>query len=184
MNRRRFACALLCLPALRGASAQAQPIDAGQSAEPPLAQAQSFGAIAPSSTSAGMVAPASTAAGELMFRALSLIGVRYRPGGNSPESGFDCSGFVSYLFREVMNIRLPRSADQIWQQGSEVAFETLEPGDLVFYNTLRRPFSHVGVYVGEGRFVHAPASGGMVRTESMHERYWARRWNGAKRIAA
>ena len=174
MNRRRFACALLCLPAVRGAWAQAQPVDAGQSAGPPLHQAPPVGVIAPTSTPAG----------ELMFRALSLIGVRYRPGGNSPESGFDCSGFVSYLFREVMNIRLPRSADQIWQQGSEVAFEILEPGDLVFYNTLRRPFSHVGVYVGEGRFVHAPASGGMVRTESMHERYWAKRWNGAKRIAA
>ena len=174
MNRRRFACALLCLPGARGAWAQVQPLDPGQSAEPPPVPPPHFEALA----------PAAGPAGELIFRALSLIGVRYKPGGNSPESGFDCSGLVSYLFREVMNIRLPRSADQIWREGSEVAFETIEPGDLVFYNTLRRPFSHVGVYVGDGRFVHAPASGGMVRTESMHERYWAKRWNGAKRIAA
>ena len=89
MNRRRFACALLCLPAVRGAWAQVQPVDAGQLAEAPLDQASPVGAIAPASTLAGVVAPASSAAGELMFRALSLIGVRYKPGGNSPESGFD-----------------------------------------------------------------------------------------------
>ena len=123
-------------------------------------------------------------ASELLFHAMSLVGIRYRRGGNSPDTGFDCSGFVGYLFREVMNVRLPRSADEIWRHGAEVVRDALEPGDLVFFNTLRRPFSHVGVYVGEDRFIHAPASGGAVRTESMNERYWTSRWNGARRIAA
>lgn len=135
---------------------------------------------------AGAPAAASIAhrASELLFRAMSLVGIRYRRGGNSPDTGFDCSGFVGYLFREVLNVRLPRSADEIWRHGAEVVRDALEPGDLVFFNTLRRPFSHVGVYVGEDRFIHAPASGGAVRTESMNERYWTSRWNGARRIAA
>lgn len=134
----------------------------------------------------GLTIPGGGRAEELLFRAMSLIGTRYRAGGSSPETGFDCSGFVSYLFREVMGLKLPRSADEIWRNGvgAEVAQASLEAGDLVFYNTMRRPFSHVGVYVADGRFVHAPASGGVVRTENMGDRYWARRWNGARRIEA
>lgn len=123
-------------------------------------------------------------AGELLFRALALLGTRYRAGGNSPDTGFDCSGFVGYLFREVAGLKLPRSAWEIWRFGDEVGLGTLEPGDLVFYNTMRRPYSHVGIYIGDDKFIHAPASGGTVRTESMAERYWSRRWNGAKRIEA
>ena len=123
-------------------------------------------------------------ASELLFRAMSLVGTRYRRGGNTPDAGFDCSGFVGYLFRDVLGVRLPRSSNEIWSHGAEVVRDAIEPGDLVFFNTLRRPFSHVGVYVGEDRFIHAPASGGAVRTENMNERYWARRWDGARRIAA
>jgi cell wall-associated NlpC family hydrolase len=123
-----------------------------------------------------------TRAGELLFRAMALLGTRYHRGGRSPDTGFDCSGFVGYLYQEVLNLRLPRSAWEIWNHGEEVARETLEPGDLVFFNTMRRPFSHVGVFVGDDKFIHAPAAGGVVRTESLNERYWARRWNGAKRI--
>jgi cell wall-associated NlpC family hydrolase len=124
-----------------------------------------------------------TRAGELLFRAMSLLGTRYHRGGRSPDIGFDCSGFVGYLYQEVLNLRLPRSAWEIWNHGEEVARETLEPGDLVFFNTMRRPFSHVGVFIGDDKFIHAPAAGGVVRTESINEKYWARRWNGAKRIA-
>lgn len=121
-------------------------------------------------------------AGELLFRAMALLGTRYARGGRSPETGFDCSGFVGYLFGEVMNVTLPRSAHEIVRLGEDVEAHALEPGDLVFYNTLRRPFSHVGIFIGDGKFIHAPASGGAVRTERMDERYWRKRWNGARRI--
>ena len=121
-------------------------------------------------------------AGEILFRAMALLGTRYHRGGNSPDTGFDCSGFVGYLYREVLNLRLPRSAWEIWKHGDEIAREMLQPGDLVFFNTMRRPYSHVGVFIGDGKFIHAPAAGGVVRTESLNQRYWARRWDGAKRI--
>lgn len=118
----------------------------------------------------------------MLERALRLQGTRYRAGGNSPETGFDCSGFVGYLYRDILGFQLPRSAHQIWQFGRTVERTMLRPGDLVFYNTMRRPYSHVGLFLGEDTFVHAPASGGRVRTENMGDRYWAARWNGAKRV--
>ena len=119
----------------------------------------------------------------VLARALSLRGTRYRAGGTSPETGFDCSGFVGYLYRDILGFQLPRSANEIWRFGRKVEREDLRPGDLVFYNTLKRPFSHVGIYLGDNQFVHAPASGGAVRIVNMDERYWATRWNGAKRVA-
>lgn len=119
----------------------------------------------------------------VLERALSLRGTRYRAGGTSPETGFDCSGFVGYLYRDILGFQLPRSANEIWRFGRKVEREDLRPGDLVFYNTLKRPFSHVGIYLGDNQFVHAPASGGAVRIVNMDERYWAARWNGAKRVA-
>ncbi len=119
----------------------------------------------------------------VMARALSLRGTRYRAGGASPETGFDCSGFVGYLYRDILGFQLPRSAQEIWRFGRKVEREDLRPGDLVFYDTLRRPFSHVGIYLGDNQFVHAPTSGGSVRVVNMNERYWAARWNGAKRVA-
>ena len=119
----------------------------------------------------------------VLERALSLRGTRYRAGGTSPETGFDCSGFVGYLYRDIVGFELPRSANEIWRFGRPVERTDLRPGDLVFYNTLRRPFSHVGIYLGDNQFVHAPASGGSVRVVNMDERYWAARWNGAKRVA-
>jgi cell wall-associated NlpC family hydrolase len=118
----------------------------------------------------------------MLDRAMRLQGTRYRAGGNSPETGFDCSGFVGYLYRDILGFQLPRSAHQIWQFGRTVERPMLRPGDLVFYNTMRRPYSHVGLFLGDDTFVHAPASGGRVRTENMGDRYWAARWNGAKRV--
>lgn len=120
---------------------------------------------------------------ELLMRALALVGTRYRPGGNSPETGFDCSGYVGYLFREVFTVTLPRTADGIGRLGENVRKNELQPGDLVFFNTMRRPFTHVGIYLGEERFIHSPASGGMVRTEDLRERYWVRHWDGARRLS-
>ena len=119
----------------------------------------------------------------VLDRALSLRGTRYRAGGTSPETGFDCSGFVGFLYRDIVGFQLPRSAHEIWRFGKAVARDDLRPGDLVFYNTMRRPYSHVGIYLGGNQFVHAPTAGGVVRVVNMNERYWATRWNGAKRVA-
>jgi cell wall-associated NlpC family hydrolase len=119
---------------------------------------------------------------DLAFYALSLTGTPYRYGGNSPETGFDCSGFVRHVFRSTLGIELPRSSREINELGEKITPNELRPGDLVFYNTLRRTFSHVGIYLGEGRFVHSPSSGGGIRVEDMSQRYWQKRFNGARRI--
>ncbi|MDP1635094.1 MAG: C40 family peptidase [Gallionellaceae bacterium] len=121
---------------------------------------------------------------ELAVRALSFVGVSYRRGGESPETGFDCSGLVRHVFREGLGLILPRTSHDISRVGENIHRDALQPGDLVFFNTLRRGFSHVGIYLGEHRFVHAPASGGEVRVEDMRQNYWTKRFNGARRIAA
>jgi cell wall-associated NlpC family hydrolase len=116
--------------------------------------------------------------------ALALIGVRYRRGGTSPETGFDCSGFVGHVFREGMGLILPRTSREISKEGQAIKKNELQPGDLVFFNTMRRTFSHVGIYLGEGQFIHSPRSGGKVRVEDMRDSYWAKRYEGARRISA
>lgn len=121
---------------------------------------------------------------DLVVRALSFVGMNYRRGGESPETGFDCSGLVRHVFRESLGLILPRTSRDISRVGETVQRDELQPGDLVFFNTLRRGFSHVGIYLGEHRFVHAPASGGEVRIEDMRQSYWVKRFNGARRIAA
>ena len=118
---------------------------------------------------------------ELMLQALSLTGIRYRYGGDTPATGFDCSGFVRYVFHQFGMI-VPRRASDISQLGRTVERDELQPGDLVFFNTLRRPFSHVGIYLGEQRFIHAPSRGGQIEIVNMAERYWDRRYNGARRV--
>lgn len=125
-----------------------------------------------------------SSAQELVLRALTFVGVNYRRGGESPETGFDCSGLVRHVFRESLGLVLPRTSRDMSRIGETVHQDDLQPGDLVFFNTLRRGFSHVGIYLGEHRFVHAPASGGEVRVEDMRQRYWTRRFNGARRVAA
>ena len=115
--------------------------------------------------------------------AQSLVGTPYKYGGNSPDSGFDCSGFVGHVFRQSVNINLPRSSIEMFRLGQPVETEQLQPGDLVFYNTLRRAFSHVGIYLGDDRFVHSPSSGGSVRVENMQMDYWRKHFNGARRVS-
>jgi cell wall-associated NlpC family hydrolase len=124
-------------------------------------------------------------AGELVLTALNFLDVRYRRGGNSADEGFDCSGFTRHVVSSVLGLQLPRrSAEQAQQAGlPAVERHALQPGDLVFFNTLKRAFSHVGIYIGEGRFVHSPRSGQSVRVEEMDSPYWARRFNGARRVA-
>ena len=119
---------------------------------------------------------------DVLMRALSLTGIDYKYGGNSPETGFDCSGFVRYVFSQAANLTLPPTARAISQTGKFVEKSELQPGDLVFFNTLKTAFSHVGIYLGNNRFIHAPRTGGQVRIESMDNSYWLSRFNGAKRV--
>lgn len=121
---------------------------------------------------------------EILIRALSMTGVGYKYGGRSPETGFDCSGFVQYVFKHAAQISLPPSARTISEMGDAVKREDLQPGDLVFFNTLKSAFSHVGIYVGNNQFIHAPRAGSKVRIENMDQGYWKTRYNGAKRLEA
>jgi len=124
----------------------------------------------------------STWAHEILMNAFSLTGVRYKYGGSSPETGFDCSGFVRYVFQQAANLTLPHGARALSQLGQNIPLNQLRPGDLVFFDTLKSAFSHVGIYVGEGRFIHAPSSGGGIHVVNMEDEYWAKRYNGARRI--
>ncbi len=119
---------------------------------------------------------------DLVIYAMSLADTPYRYGGNSASSGFDCSGFVGHVYRQTLGVSLPRTARDISRVGTPVSRSDLRPGDLVFYNTLRASFSHVGIYIGDGKFVHSPKSGDRVRTEQMQMRYWQERFDGARRI--
>lgn len=119
---------------------------------------------------------------DVVVQALSLLGTPYRFGGSSPELGFDCSGLVRHVFAAVLNRDLPRRSEEISGVGHPVSRAELQPGDLVFFDTLKRAFSHVAIYIGEGRFVHAPARNGRVRVEGLDDRYWAARFSGARRV--
>jgi cell wall-associated NlpC family hydrolase len=121
-------------------------------------------------------------AGELVIHALSLIGVKYKWGGNNPEAGLDCSGLVRHVFNEVTGLVLPRDSRAMSKVGAAVDPSELQPGDLVFFNTLRRPFSHVGIYIGDDRFVHAPRRGREVEVSALRDSYWKKRFNGARRL--
>jgi cell wall-associated NlpC family hydrolase len=120
---------------------------------------------------------------EVSFYAISLLGTPYRAGGSHPDTGMDCSGFVRHVFERMAGIRLPRSSREISQQGRSLIAAELQPGDLVFFNTLDQAFSHVGVYVGENRFIHASSSRtGTVMVSDMTQPYWSRRFDGARRL--
>ena len=123
-------------------------------------------------------------ASDLVASTLGFLGVPYRRGGARLETGFDCSGFVQYMFENTLGLVLPRSAAQQAAATEKIDAKELKPGDLVFFNTMRRTFSHVGIYVGNGKFIHAPKPGGQVRIEDMQTSYWARRFDGARRVAA
>lgn len=120
-------------------------------------------------------------ASQVVIEALSLVGIRYRFGGNSPEQGLDCSGLVRYVFREA-GTDLPRTSNEMSQRGQPIDKHDLQPGDLVFFNTLNRAFSHVGIYLGNNQFIHAPSTGRNVRVENMDMSYWKTRFNGARRV--
>ena len=149
------------------------------------------GVIAPVSLATPLAAPAFVEqvrhqASDMVITALNFLGVPYRRGGNTADSGFDCSGFTRQVFETSLGLMLPRRADdQAKARGLVVVKrDELQPGDLVFFNTLKRTFSHVGIYVGEGRFIHSPKPGGEVRVESMNFAYWAKRFTGGRRADA
>jgi len=121
-------------------------------------------------------------ASDLVVNALGFLGVPYRFGGNSAETGFDCSGFVKAMYEQTVGLILPRKAEQQAAATQQIDRSELQPGDLVFFNTLRRAFSHVGIYIGEGKFVHSPKPGAQVRVENIGESYWSRRFDGARRV--
>jgi cell wall-associated NlpC family hydrolase len=121
-------------------------------------------------------------ASALVINAMGFLGVPYRRGGNNPETGFDCSGFVRAVFEQSVGKVLPRRADEQAAATQVIDSNELKPGDLVFFNTMRRAFSHVGIYVGDGKFIHSPRSGSEVRIEDMRKAYWQTRFNGARRV--
>jgi cell wall-associated NlpC family hydrolase len=125
-----------------------------------------------------------TKASELVVNALSFLGVPYHRGGSSAETGFDCSGFVRTVYEETLGLVLPRQASQQAADTEKISRADLKPGDLVFFNTMRRTFSHVGIYIGDDKFVHSPKPGAEVRVESLSVAYWARRFSGARRVLA
>ena len=117
-----------------------------------------------------------------LIHALQALGVQYRYGGRSPETGFDCSGLITHVFERAWGMLLPAGTEALSKVGVAVKLKELEPGDLVFYNTRNRPYSHVGIYLGDGRFLHAPRPGATVRVESVQTPYWRTRFNGARRL--
>ena len=148
---------------------------AGKSVRPPETEPEPAAASVP-------VINATDRASSVALQALVHLGTPYRVGGLSPQTGFDCSGLVAYVFREGAGLALPRNTFDLSILGQPVERGALRPGDLVFYNTQRREYSHGGIYLGEDRFIHAPASGGEVRVESLRADYWVRRYNGARRF--
>ncbi|VWX63704.1 Cell wall-associated hydrolase, NlpC family [Burkholderiales bacterium 8X] len=125
-----------------------------------------------------------TRTSDLVVTAIGFLDVPYRFGGNTAETGFDCSGFVRAMYNQTVGHLLPRRAEEQAAATEKISRAELKPGDLVFFNTMRRAFSHVGIYVGEGKFIHSPKPGAQVRVEDMSGSYWQRRFSGARRVPA
>lgn len=127
-----------------------------------------------------------TSAGEktnqMLGQAMTLLGVPYKRGGSSAETGFDCSGFVRHIYETSIGRLLPRRADEQAKATDKIDRSELNPGDLVFFNTMRRTFSHVGIYLGDGKFIHAPSAGKAVRVDDLRAAYWTKRFTGARRV--
>lgn len=134
------------------------------------------------STRSGQLSQSDADMNALTEYALSLTGTPYKYGGTTPDTGFDCSGFVGHVFKEKLGKALPRSSEDISRLGVAQKSSLLKPGDLVFYNTLNKTFSHVGIYLGNGQFVHSPSKGKSVGIVNMNEPYWKKRYNGARRL--
>lgn len=122
------------------------------------------------------------AAGEVVMYAMSLIDTGYRFGGKNPEAGLDCSGMVSYIYDQALGMKVQGSAADMARLGRSIRRQELRPGDLVFFNTRNKPNSHVGIYIGDGRFIHAPSSQGRIRIEMLSKPYFAQRFEMARTL--
>jgi cell wall-associated NlpC family hydrolase len=144
------------------------------------------GETAEAASGGDWLTPVRDGAKRMVHAAMGFLGVPYVRGGNTEEQGFDCSGFTRFIFEKSIGLVLPRRADEQARLSSLVTIdrEQLKPGDLVFFNTMRRTFSHVGIYMGEGKFIHAPRAGAVVRVEDMRDAYWDKRFTGARRAPA
>lgn len=127
--------------------------------------------------------PGEEAVGDLLLQAMSLLGVAYRFGGSTPSAGLDCSGFIQYVFKKSLRVNLPRTAAEMAHAGKPVEKSELAPGDLVFFNTRGFQYSHVGIYMGSGKFIHSPRTGKSVEVSNMGQGYWTSRYNGARRVS-
>ncbi len=165
---------MLCLPAGKALAdtvvQQKGTSSANTSTAMPLRAAQTFFSDVAQHTS------------DIVVEAMLLIGVRYQWGGNTPKSGMDCSGFVRYVFQDTLGLLLPRRAIDMSRVGRKVSRSNLQPGDLVFFHTIRRTVSHVGIYIGDNKFVHSPATGKTIRIDRLANSYWKARYTGARRI--
>jgi cell wall-associated NlpC family hydrolase len=120
---------------------------------------------------------------KLLGKAMQLIGVKYRYGGTSPETGLDCSGYVQYVYKSAVGVSLPRTASQQARVGENIGTQDVRPGDMVFFNTRGFSNSHVGIYVGNGMFVHSPNSRSKVRFDTLDSGYWKKHYTGARRVS-
>jgi cell wall-associated NlpC family hydrolase len=170
--------ALIALAALTASHAQAAPGNSGDELDKLLADKGLLTQIDNVGKTVRLKAS------ELVVNAMGFLGVPYKRGGNTAESGFDCSGFVRAMYEQSVGLLLPRRAEQQAAATQRIEKTDLQPGDLVFFNTLQRAFSHVGIYVGDGKFIHSPKPGAQVRVESMGISYWSSRFDGARRVAS
>ncbi|PRP70762.1 glycoside hydrolase [Chromobacterium amazonense] len=164
--------------------AQAAP-DKAAPDKPPVdgkTAADSSAADKPDDPISKYAAPQEDAVGDLLLQAMSLLGVAYRFGGNTPDDGLDCSGFIRYVFQKSLRVNLPRTAAEMAKVGKSVGRGELVPGDLVFFNTRGFNYSHVGIYMGNNKFIHAPRTGKNIEVANLSQSYWSARYNGARRV--
>ena len=159
---------------------QAEPRDAAATASFDSGARHDAGFI--EATPADFATETMQAAQQVASYAMQMVGTMYRFGGAEPATGFDCSGLVQYVYRQVTGVTLPRTAKSLSSVGQKIPLVTLQPGDLVFFNTRRFAFSHVGIYIGNNQFIHAPRTGERVEVSMIDSRYWQRHFNGARRL--
>lgn len=152
---------------------------AGAGAAKPIARSAS---TSPSVSTSPQLSVAPSRSPDALFVALAALGIDYRYGGRSPSTGFDCSGLVAHIYRDAYGLNLPTHTTAQSRLGKPIDVGQLETGDLVFYNTQGQPNTHVGIYIGDDRFIHAPRTGAAVRIENMRGNYWKTRYSGARRI--
>jgi len=187
LRRNATRAALALLIGCAAGAAWAAPEESGEAMPEVLTEQLAASETAPAAEAAvaepGLLRRVHDRASQMVVAAMDFVGVRYRRGGISADTGFDCSGFTRHVFETSLGLVLPRRADEQAAAPGLVAVkrDELQPGDLVFFNTLKRTFSHVGIYVGDNRFIHSPRPGKLVRTDDLSFSYWAKRFTGARR---